>query len=815
MPRCARLIRHALILSFAVLAVGALTSTAFAQYMFHSLFGSAEGTVDLPQFFVTLPTINNAGAVAFGARVFDPVDRRFEAVIFVDDGVALTLRANLTERVDAQSGGVHSAVINDPGAVGAFVSTDFRHLIVRVNPDGSITTLASASRLQPAAYLEFDNQVSMNNLGQLAVRAMNLDSTVSILRIGGGGITEIARSSSSLFNFGPPTINDSGVVAFRARSTEPPFSGPVTGSGGPLTLEATPQNCLLGGSFFPATINTSGLVFSDCGAPPLYTTHGDVVTTIVEGTEDPIFGTIHFNLGSMNNRGNVAFITQEIQPAGTSPPAGDVGIFTGNDQVGDKVVRSGDLVFGNPVDGRNRRDSLRLGAHWINDRCEITFLMSEAVLDPLVLFRSHVVRALPAGPNRAPTANAGSDQTVNAGDLVPLDGSRSRDPNCDPLSYKWEQQAGPAVSLNLSDPAHPTFVAPNVPRGGATVTLQRTVSDGELTSEPDEVNITIKNVNHAPVADAGADQTAGEDAPVTLNGSNSFDPDGDSLTFSWVQTGGPAVLLSDTTAAQPSFTSPLVGRAGEILTFTLTVSDGLKSATDSVNVVVEDKNHPPTANAGDDQTRDEGASVTLDGSGSGDVDDDALTYVWTQVAGPTVTLSDPSAPAPMFSAPLVGTGGATLVFRLTVNDGLVDSAPAEVTITVLDVNDPPACALAEPRPALLWPPTHKLIPVEIVGVADPNDDQVTITGTQVTQDEPVNGLGDGDTSPDAVIGGDRILLRAERSGTGNGRVYQVHFKAVDSQGGTCVGAVSVGVPHGMSKKEQVIDSGQRYDSTVP
>jgi hypothetical protein len=154
-----------------------------------------------------------------------------------------------------------------------------------------------------------------------------------------------------------------------------------------------------------------------------------------------------------------------------------------------------------------------------------------------------------------------------------------------------------------------------------------------------------------------------------------------------------------------------------------------------------------------------------------------------------------------------------LVFRLVVNDGLVDSEPAEVTITVQNVNDPPACDLAQAKPGTLWPPNHKLVPVEIVGVTDPNNDSVTITITGVTQDEPVNGQGDGDTSPDAVIQGNKVLLRAERAGSGNGRVYQITFTATDVNGATSTGTVSVSVPH--DKGKSAVDDGLVFDSTQP
>ena len=154
-----------------------------------------------------------------------------------------------------------------------------------------------------------------------------------------------------------------------------------------------------------------------------------------------------------------------------------------------------------------------------------------------------------------------------------------------------------------------------------------------------------------------------------------------------------------------------------------------------------------------------------------------------------------------------------LVFELVVNDGITDSGPDQVMITVLNVNDPPACELAQPNIMSLWPPNHKMLVVEIVGLADPDNDLVTVTVTSVTQDEPVNGLGDGDTSPDAVVQDGGVILRAERSGVGNGRVYQVNFTADDGQGGVCTGLVKVGVPH--DRKDIPVDDGQVHDSLLP
>jgi hypothetical protein len=413
----------------------------------------------------------------------------------------------------------------------------------------------------------------------------------------------------------------------------------------------------------------------------------------------------------------------------------------------------------------------------------------------------------------APIANAGPDQSVNEMDLVTLDGSGSSDADRDALTYLWTQLAGPSVALNNSTAVHPSFTACCVPAGGATLTFKLTVSDGQTTAA-DTVDITVTNVNHPPVADAGPNQTVQEGSPVLLDGSFSYDPDAETLTFSWVQTAGSLVSLIDANTDHPSFTAPLVGPAGETLTFRLTVSDGIDNATDTIDVRVDNVNHQPAADAGDDQTVGEGGAVALDGALSSDPDLDGLTYTWTQVSGPSVTLSDEHSATPTFTAPMVNAGGVTLVFTLVVNDGFLNSDPDTVVITVQELNDPPACNLAQADPNWLWPPNHKLIPIAITGVTDPNDDAVTITVTNVTQDEPVKGLGDGDTSPDAVPQDNGVLLRAERAGNGNGRVYLVTFTAADDASGSCTGTVTVCVPQS-SKATACVDSGQSYNSQQP
>src|SRR5207244_2712654 len=105
-------------------------------------------------------------------------------------------------------------------------------------------------------------------------------------------------------------------------------------------------------------------------------------------------------------------------------------------------------------------------------------------------------------------------------------------------------------------------------------------------------------------------------------------------------------------------------------------------------------------------------------------------------------------------------------------------------------NRPPDCSHATAVPATLWPPDDRLVPITIGGVADPDGDHVSLTITAITQDEPLGGQGN--TCPTG-FGIDRptAMLRAERNGAGDGRVYHVGFRADDGRGAQCRGTVTV------------------------
>ncbi|MBC7975190.1 MAG: S8 family serine peptidase [Myxococcales bacterium] len=133
--------------------------------------------------------------------------------------------------------------------------------------------------------------------------------------------------------------------------------------------------------------------------------------------------------------------------------------------------------------------------------------------------------------------------------------------------------------------------------------------------------------NRAPVANAGVDQTGTIGVQVTLDGAASSDPDGNPITFSWTQTGGPAVTLSTPTAVTARFTPTAAGT----YTFQLAVSDGSLTAQDTVVVTVGGGGGPETLFSDNFET-DRGWTVNASGT------DTATAGAW-QRANPETTTS--------------------------------------------------------------------------------------------------------------------------------------------------------------------------------
>lgn len=178
---------------------------------------------------------------------------------------------------------------------------------------------------------------------------------------------------------------------------------------------------------------------------------------------------------------------------------------------------------------------------------------------------------------------------------------------------------------------------------------------------------------------------------------------------------------------------------------------------------------------------------------------------WTADDSPVCGSFDFNATAPGYD------GVADFDMVLLGNGAELDRTDVHLDTEQLDCTD------AYADPAVLWPPNHKMVAVSILGVVDAAGDPASILITGITSDETTattKGAGGSKHAPDADgVGTDTALLRAERSGRGNGRVYAITFVATDEAGRECVGTVTVCVPHDQSPGTVCVDDGQVNDAT--
>ena len=187
---------------------------------------------------------------------------------------------------------------------------------------------------------------------------------------------------------------------------------------------------------------------------------------------------------------------------------------------------------------------------------------------------------------------------------------------------------------------------------------------------------------------------------------------------------------------------------------------------------------PPPANVIAEATGPEGALVTY-----------PLPVAVDDVDGPVAVVCSPER-GTVF--PL----GSTTV-SCSAADEAGNSATAGFAVTVRDTT-PPVLGSPVVSPSVLPTPNHRLVPVVVtISATDSVDAAPVCELSAVRSNEPQNGLGDGDTSPDwTMVTGLRASLRAERSGKGDGRTYTLDVTCRDASGNRAVESATVLVPKG-------------------
>ncbi|HEX8441671.1 PKD domain-containing protein [Archangium sp.] len=366
----------------------------------------------------------------------------------------------------------------------------------------------------------------------------------------------------------------------------------------------------------------------------------------------------------------------------TARPGRVVLVGTGSDPLGRALDYRWTQVSGEPVE---LHDADKATAWFLGTRAGARTFELVATAGA----SSEPVRTTVTLLDLAPWASVPARRVVAVGQDVMLDGRGSEDPNGDALTHRWALESD-GDGATLADMEQPE--ARLTPHADGRYGVVLVVNDGTQDSEPALVEVIAIDpgvTSHAPVAQAGPDGVGEPGLPLVLEGRGSYDVDGDALAYRWRKISGPADAPTPATSPTPTFRATGAGT----VVLGLTVSDGkTTSPEDTVTFEINDPvaNRRPIARAGSERTGSVGAELQLDGTRSADPDGDVLTYQWTQLAGPRVTLDDERSPKPTFTPTRPG----FVRLGLTVSDGKLTSVPSTVLVQVTTGGNHPPLANA-------------------------------------------------------------------------------------------------------------------------
>ena len=559
-------------------------------------------------------TINEGDTFSRTGSFTDPGADTWTATVDYGDGSGtqpLTLNADKTFSLSNvyESDGTYTAtvtVVDDNGSAGSDTVAAAVNEVDNNPPVVNDDTATTAEDTAVAINVLNDDTDPDNDV--LTVSGVTQGDNGAVVNNNDGTVTYTPEQDFNGTDSFTYTVDDGngGIATANATATVTPVNDLPTISGRDQSLDTNvniPLSITLTGAPGPPNESSQALRFEIISGPDhgsLSSTSGDFPVTVTYTPDSDFSGEDSFEVEVADDEDGSTSATVEIIVLENQPPTANAG----NDQGAINVGETVELDGSGSSDLEDSERGIPLTFNWTGDEISLsgpnptftapfgapTLALTLTVTDSGGLTATDDVTIT---INQPPVANAGDDQSVQPGDTVQLDSSGSSDleDDFDELTFTW---IGDDLSLSG---LNPTFV---FPQGVASITLTLTVEDSAGLTASDEV--TIRQLF---TANAGADRTveciSHEGATVAPDGSNSTAPDGTS--FRWLE--------NDVEIA--TGITPTVSLSLGPHTITIEVSDGVNTASDTVEIAVADTN-PPTITAEDvtvECTNAEGETVDL------------------------------------------------------------------------------------------------------------------------------------------------------------------------------------------------------------
>jgi PKD domain/Fibronectin type III domain len=333
-----------------------------------------------------------------------------------------------------------------------------------------------------------------------------------------------------------------------------------------------------------------------------------------------------------------------------------------------------------------------------------------------------------------------------------------------------------------------------------------TLEDDEVLA--DTLERALGEIALEPVANADGPYTAGVNETIAFNGSSSFDPDSHIVEWAWdFDNDGTFDEVGNSPVVSHAYAAPY---DGQVLLRVTSEDGGVTTAIGEVDVTHGGRQPGPPSPPIDVKAApgDEPNTVRLSWSPPwSQGDDEVRGFRILSDDGTVVALIDNGTQTEVVIDDLPA--GTNLQFGVEAGNEFGFNAPAESNVIRLG-GTPPDCTTVSVDRTEVWPPNGKFVLISASGGRDDDSDApLTLAIDSITQDEPTGGEEDARLSDPP---GRKAWLRAERDGSGDGRVYRLHVTATDAEGLTCETIVAVSVPHDRGKSRAVDSAPPTYDS---